>query len=292
MRIRKSTGEHIFDLANIILLALACLTVIIPIAHVVASSFSSTNALIHAEVGLWPVGFNTDNYKVVLQNERFWRAFGNTLIIVIGGTLINMFLTVLTAYPLSKMYFRGRKWFMLIIVFTMIFYAPMIPSYLIVKNLGLINTLWALILPAALSAFNLLICLTFFRSLPEELFEAARVDGMSEFNMVWKIAVPLSKPIMVTLILFYAVGHWNNYYAALLFVTKPELQPLQLYLYTVVAKSNVNEMMAQITETTSDLSPQGVQMATVLVATVPVLLIYPFIQKHFIKGALIGSIKE
>ncbi|SDX93077.1 carbohydrate ABC transporter permease [Paenibacillus sp. CF384] len=292
MKIRRSAGERLFDISNIIFLALACVTVIVPILHVLASSFSSTQALIHAKVSLWPVDFNVDNYKAVLNNDSFWRSFGISVFIVVVGTLINMAVTVLMAYPLSKSYLRGRNVIMLMIVFTMIFYPPMIPVYLVVKWLGIINTVWAMILPVALAQFNLLICLTFFRSLPEELFEAARVDGMSETRMVWRIAVPLSKPIMMTLGLFYAVYHWNNYYSALLYVTKASLRPLQLYLYNIIAKSEMNEMLANVAETATTLSPQGLQMATIIVATVPIVIIYPFIQKHFIKGALIGSIKE
>jgi len=292
MNIRRSIGEKIFDTVNIAVLALACITVCIPLIHVIASSLSSTNALIHAKVALWPVEFNLDNYKSVMQNRAFWRAFGISVFVVVFGTLLNMLLTVFTAYPLSKSYLRGKNGVLMYIVFTMIFYPPMIPVYLVVKEVGLINTVWAMIVPVALSQFNLLICLTFFRSLPEELFEAARVDGMGEFRMVTWIAVPLSKAIMVTLGLFYAVFHWNSYATSLLYITKSSLKPLQLYLYNLIAKSDMNEMLANVIESTTKLNPQGLQMATIMVATIPVIIIYPFIQKHFIKGALIGSIKE
>lgn len=292
MNIRRSAGEKAFDTLNIVILTLACITVIIPILHVIASSLSSTNALIHAKVSLWPVEFNLDNYEAVMKNKTFWRAFGISVFVVIVGTLLNMLMTVFTAYPLSKSYLRGKNGILVYIVFTMIFYPPMIPVYLVVKELALINTVWAMIIPVALSQFNLLICLTFFRSLPEELFEAARVDGMSEFRMVTGIAVPLSKPIMVTLGLFYAVFHWNSYATSLLYITKASLKPLQLYLYNLVAKSDMNDLLATAVESTAKLNPQGLQMATIMVATIPIVLIYPFIQKHFIKGALIGSIKE
>lgn len=292
MNIQRSVGEKIFDTANIVVLALACVAVLVPIIHVIASSLSSTNALIHAKVTLWPVEFNLDNYKAVMKNTTFWRAFGISVFVVAVGTLLNMLMTVFTAYPLSKSYLRGRSVVLLYIVFTMIFYPPMIPVYLVVKELALINTVWAMIVPVALSQFNLLICLTFFRSLPEELFEAGRVDGMGEFRMVISIAVPLSKAIMMTLGLFYAVFHWNSYATSLLYITKASLKPLQLYLYNLVAKSDMNDMLAIVAESTTKLNPQGLQMATIMVATIPIVIIYPFIQKHFIKGALIGSIKE
>jgi len=293
MRIKRSFGEVCFDIVNVTLLSLACLAVMIPILHVLAASLSSTYALTHSEVTIWPVDFNLDNYIIVFQNETFWRSFGVTLIVVSVGTALNMTLTVLTSYPLSKMYLRGRQAILLFIIFTMIFQAPLIPTYLLVRFLGMLDTLWALIIPSALSAFNMMLCITFFRGLPEELFEAARVDGMSEYRIVWKIVVPLSMPIMVTLFLFYAVAHWNNYFSALIYITDARLRPLQLYLYQLLAQFNTAENYNAINELLAwDVSPQGLQMATIIVATLPILMIYPFLQKHFIKGALLGSLKE
>lgn len=292
MKIKTSVGEKLFDALNAMLLIVFCLLVLLPLMHIVAGSLSTTNSLIHSEVSFWPVGFNLDNYILVFQNRVFWRAFGVTIYVVTVGTLLNMVLTILTAYPLSKMYLKGRKWFMLIVIFTMILQAPMIPSYLLVRALGMLNSLWSLIIPGALSAFNMILCMTFFRSLPEELFEAARVDGMSEYRVVWRIAMPLSLPIVVTLLLFYAVAHWNNYSSALLYITDPKLRPLQLYLYMLLSQYNANDSQSFMSNLTQDISPQGLQMATIVVATVPILLIYPFIQKYFIKGSMIGSLKE
>ncbi len=292
MQFRRTIGEKIFDSLNVIVLLVACVSVVVPIAHVIASSLSSPQAIIHSKVSLWPVGFNLDNYETVMRNDKFWRAFGVSVFVVIVGTLLNLAMTVYTAYPLSKSYLRGRNALLMYIVITMIFYPPMIPLYLVVKEVGLINTVWALIIPAALSQFNMLICLTFFRSLPEELFESARMDGLSEYRMITRIAVPLSMPIMVTLGLFYAVSHWNNYVASLLYITKEALRPLQLYMYYIVARNEMSDLMSVVNEVTLTTSPQGLQMATIMVATIPIVLIYPFIQKHFVKGALLGSIKE
>jgi len=293
MKIKQSLGERIFDLFNILLLLLTCAAVLLPLIHVIAGSLSTTNALIHSEVMFWPVGFNFDNYVLVFQNETFWRAFGITVFVVVVGTVINMAFTIFTGYPLSKSYLKGRQGIMLFIIFTMIFQAPMIPAYLLVKELGMMNSLWALIIPGALSAFNMILCITFFRGLPEELFEAARVDGMSEYNIVTKIALPLSLPIIVTLTLFYSVAHWNNYYSALLYINDADLRPLQLYLYNLLAQYDTSDSQSYMTSTvTWDVSPQGLQMATIIVATVPILLVYPFVQKHFIKGAMLGSLKE
>lgn len=293
MKIKQSIGERIFDVCNIIILSLASIAVLIPVLHVIAGSFSSTNALIHSKVFLWPVEFNLDNYILVLQNDVFWNSFKVSVFIVVVGTALNMVLTLLTSYPLSKRYLRGRNIFILYIVFTMIFQAPMIPVYILIKNLGLLNSIWALIIPPALNAFNLMICITFLRSLPEELFEAARVDGMSEYKILWRIAAPLSMPIIVTLLLFYAVMHWNSYFSALIYITDRRLYPLQLYLYNLLAEANTLDNFRNVsTMVTWDTSPQGLQMATIVVATAPIVMIYPFLQKHFIKGALIGSLKE
>jgi putative aldouronate transport system permease protein len=292
MKIKSTLGEKAFDVLNVTLLLIISLIVLLPVLHVLAGSLSTTNALIHSKVSLWPVGFNLDNYLLVFHNRIFWRAFGVTAYVVCVGTLLNMVLTILTAYPLSKVYFKGRKFFMLIVIFTMIFQAPMIPSYLLIKYLGMLNSLWSLIIPGALSAFNMILCITFFRSLPEELFEAARVDGMSEYLVVWRIAIPISLPIIVTLFLFYAVGHWNNYSSALLYITDPHLRPLQLYLYMLLSQYNSNDSNSFMSNITQDISPQGLQMATIVVATIPILLIYPFVQKHFIKGSMLGSLKE
>lgn len=293
MQIKRSIGEGIFDTFNILLLSLVSIAVLVPVLHVIAGSFSSTNALIHSKVFLWPIEFNLDNYILVLQNDVFWNSFKISVIIVVVGTALNMVLTLLTAYPLSKKYLRGRNFFILFIVFTMIFQAPMIPVYILIKNLGMLNSLWSLIIPSALNAFNLIICITFFRSLPEELFEAARVDGMSEYRILWQIAAPLSMPIIVTLLLFYAVMHWNSYFAALIYITDRRLYPLQLYLYNLLAEANTMDNFRNVSSlVTWDTSPQGLQMATIVVATAPIVMIYPFLQKHFIKGALIGSLKE
>lgn len=293
MKIKQSMPERIFDISNAAFLLLTSIVVLIPILHVIAGSFSSTQALTHAEVFLWPVDFNVDNFILVIQNMTFWNAFKISAIVVLVGTSLNMVLTLLTSYPLSRRYLMGRRFFLLFVVFTLIFQAPMIPVYILVKSVGLMNSLWVLIIPSALNAFNLILCITFFRTLPEELFEAARVDGMSEYSILWKIVVPLSLPITVTLILFYSVMHWNSYFQALIYITDRNLYPLQLYLYNLLAEANaIDNFRGIASDVTWDTSPQGLQMATIVVATAPIVMIYPFVQKHFIKGALLGSIKE
>ncbi|WP_309120968.1 carbohydrate ABC transporter permease [Paenibacillus sp.] len=293
MKIKSTKLERLFDVSNVAFLLAMSALVVIPILHVIAGSFSSTNALIHSKVFIWPVDFNLDNFALVIQNETFWKSFRVSVFLVIVGTAVNMGLTMLTSYPLSRKYLMGRRYILLLIVFTMIFQAPMVPNYLLVNDLGLINSIWSLIIPAALNAFNLILCITFFRSLPEELFEAARIDGMSEYGILWKIVLPLSLPITVTLLLFYAVQHWNSYFSALIYITDRDLYPLQLYMYNLLADANAIDNFRGISaEAVMDTSPQGLQMATIVVATAPIVMIYPFIQKHFIKGAMLGSLKE
>jgi ABC-type glycerol-3-phosphate transport system permease component len=288
---KPSFGERFFDYTSLLFLGVTGLIILLPIIHVLAGSLSSSMALAQVKVTLWPVDFNLDNYKVVTSTRVFWNAFLVTLTVVFGGTLLNMFLTMITSYPLSRDHLRGRKLLLVFIVFTMIFQAPMIPTYLVIKSLGLLNTLWALIVPMALSAFNIILCVTFFRNLPEELFDAAKVDGMSEYNIVWKIVVPISMPIIVTLILFYAVGHWNAIQAPLLYVNDAKFRTLQLYLYYIVAKNTMTDTLGDVSDMSLDFSPQGIQMATIVSATLPIVLVYPFLQRHFIKGALLGSVK-
>ncbi|UKS27340.1 carbohydrate ABC transporter permease [Paenibacillus sp. HWE-109] len=292
MKIRKSLGEKVFDFTNVSFLTLITVAAMLPILYVVAGSFSSSNALIHNRVTLWPVEATFDNFKLVVNNSTFWKSGWMTVQIVFLGTLINMVLTMITAYPLSKMDLKGRKFFMLLIIFTMIFQAPIIPTYLLVKNLYLLNSIWALVLPGAISAFNMILCITFFRTVPDDLFDAARVDGMSEYSMVWRIVVPLSMPIVMTLLLFYAVGHWNNYFGPLLFINDRNKQTLQMYLYSLIANGDSDSTAGAAAESGIKLSPVAIQMATIVLATVPVVLIYPFLQKHFVKGALLGSVKE
>jgi putative aldouronate transport system permease protein len=293
MKIKRSAGEWVFDTINPIILLTFCAMVALPIMHVVAGAFSSANALTHGKVLFWPHDLTLYNIKAVMNDNGFWTALKNSLIVLVLGIIVNMVMTVVTAYPLSKSYLPHRKYILLFIVFTMIFQAPMIPVFIMVKSLGLLNSLWSMIIPSAISAFNLILCITFFRSIPEELYEAARMDGMREDRMLWAIALPLSKPILVTLLLFYSVGLWNNYMTPLLYITDRETQPLQVYLYRVVAQSDVSAMKGSSpVDLAMNMNPESIQMAAVLLATLPIAIVYPFLQKHFIKGAMLGSIKE
>ncbi|MFP4382740.1 MAG: carbohydrate ABC transporter permease [Spirochaetia bacterium] len=290
---KRSTGENIFDTANILFLIILSITILIPMLHIIANSLSDSIPLMRGDVKLWPVGLNIDNYILVVKNSVFLNSFKITFFLVTFGTLVNLFLTFITAYPLSRPGFRGRKFFMLFILFTLIFKVPVIPLYLVVRSLRIINTVWAMIIPTAIQAFNLILCVTFFKtSIPSDLIDAAKVDGMSEYGILARVVLPLSKPIVMTLLLFYAVHHWNSYYHAILFITDHRLRPLQLYLYQMLSQSDVNDAMANANELTVNTTPKGIISATVVAATMPIVIVYPFIQKHFVKGALLGSIKE
>jgi len=280
-----------FDVINVLLLILVCISILLPLLHVVAGSLSGKIPLMRGDVGLWPKDMTWINYELVLQNFAFWRAFRITVFLVVVGTVLNMVLTVMMAYPLSKRYLPGRKIVILFVLVTMIFSAPLIPTYLVLKSFQLLDTVWAMIVPGIISAFNLILAITFFRSLPEELFEAARVDGLSEYGMVARIAMPLAMPIIATLSLFYAVGHWNTYSSGLYFVTSAELKPLQVYLYNIISAGNVEDL-AGGSFVDVDITPEGLKMATIVMATMPIVILYPFIQKYFIKGSTLGSLKE
>ncbi|MGG1553759.1 carbohydrate ABC transporter permease [Paenibacillus ferrarius] len=293
MKLRGSVGEKTFDLFNIILLLLVSLAAMIPILHVIAGAFSSSQAIIEKKVSIWPVHFTLENFSIVANTASFWSALWMTIKILLIGTSLNMFLTIITSYPLSRSYLRGRRFILLLILFTMIFQAPLIPTYLVVKSLGMINTIWSVIIPGAIGAFNLMLCVTFFRSVPEELFDAARVDGMGEYRVVWNVVVPLSKPIIMTLLLFYAVGHWNSYIGPLMYLNDKSMQTLQLYVYALISRGRSNDLMGSASsEAAMTLLPEALEMATIVLATAPIVIIYPFIQKHFIQGATLGSIKE
>lgn len=293
MKLRRSFGEKTFDAFNITLLFLIGLAAMVPILHVIAGAFSSSQAIIEQKVSIWPVDITLENFEIVANTASFWNALWMTIKILLIGTALNMILTILTAYPLSRTYLRGRRPVLVMIIFTMIFQAPLIPMYLVVQSMGMINTIWSVIIPGAIGAFNMILCITFFRTVPEELFDAARVDGMNEFQIVWNVVVPLSKPIIMTLLLFYAVGHWNNYFGPLIYLNDKSMQTLQLYVYSLISRGRSNDLLGSASsEAAMTLLPEALEMATIVLATAPIVIIYPFIQKYFIKGATLGSVKE
>ncbi|CAN7691450.1 carbohydrate ABC transporter permease [Paenibacillus sp. LjRoot153] len=284
-------GHKIFNVFNILLLGALGLSMVLPLIHIIAQSLSNNTAINAGDVSFWPVGFTLGSYKLILKDPTIWIGFRNSVIITVFGTFINLFMTTTLAYSLSRPEYLYRKSVLLLVLFTLIFSAPLIPNYLLIKQLGLLNTLWALMLPMAISAFNLFVMRSFFLNLPSELLDSARIDGCGEFRILWNIVLPLSKPAMATMGIMYAVGHWNRYAEAVFYIDHRQWIPLQVRLREIVftdqlGQSDVSSELMQF------ISPEGIKMAVIVVATIPILCVYPFLQKHFIQGMMVGSVKS
>lgn len=286
---RMNPARNWFVSFNYVFLTLTAVIMLLPFVNILAGSFSGGTAILQGRVTIFPVDFTLANYSAVLNNAAIWKSIGVTVYITVFGTLLNLIFTSLMAYGLARKELKGRTFFILLVLFTMIFPAPLIPSYLVIKSLGMLNTLWALIIPGLISAFNLIIMISFFQAIPEGLLESAKIDGCNEYRTFWSVVLPLSMPSLTTIGLFYAVGHWNGYFSAIMYLRDPALYPLQVKLRQLIVESDAANVMNSVQMTMQ--SVEGIKMATIIVATVPVLLIYPMIQKHFIKGAMLGSVK-
>ncbi|HEY5465861.1 MAG TPA: carbohydrate ABC transporter permease [Clostridia bacterium] len=286
-----SQKSKIFDIFLVVMMILLVLICLMPILHLASVSLSANNAILTRSVGIWPNGFNLSSYTAVTGDPTMIRSLGFTIVLTLGYATISMLMTILTAYPLSKKKLKGRNIFLVIIVLTMYFSGGMIPDYLLVKNLGMLNQVSALILPGLVSAYNMIILKTFFTNLPESLEESATIDGASHLTILFKIVLPLSTPVLATLTLFYAVSRWNGFQDALIYITKPQLYPLQLKLYQIV----YNNMALDISQIEGSMGPtllpESLKAASVMFATIPILLVYPWLQRYFISGIMIGAIK-
>lgn len=262
-----------------------------PFVYVLATSLSPMEQVLRGGLILWPEKLAWDAYDTIFSNRNFVRSLWMSVVITVTGTFINLALTSLMAYPLAKKRLRGRNTILFLVVVTMLFSGGLIPTYLVVKNMHLLNTIWSVILPGSISAFNLIIMKNFFNSIPEELEEAARIDGCRNFGVLFRIVLPLSMPALATFTLFYAVGHWNNFFSAVMYINKPDLWPIQVLLRQMIIEGSVEQFQNASLEVSAQVLPQTIKMAATIVATVPILLIYPFLQKHFAKGVLLGSVK-
>ena len=292
-RIRESLSDRAFLVFVHIFLTLVLLIVLYPLVYVVSSSFSSPAAVSSGRVWLWPVDFSLRGYEVAFSNPQIVTGYANSLYYTFFGTLISVALTVLVAYPLSRRTLWGRDTLMIFIVFTMIFYGGLIPTYLVVKNLGMLDRRWALLIPQAVAAWQVIIARTFFQvSIPDELAEAAELDGCSDLRFLWSVVIPLSKPILAVLVLMYAVGQWNAYFDALLYLKSAALQPLQLVLRGILILNTTTSgsMEASVMVERQQMADL-LKYSLIVVGSLPVLLIYPFAQRYFVRGMLIGSIK-
>ncbi|MDF2927445.1 MAG: transporter permease [Paenibacillaceae bacterium] len=294
MLYNQSVSYRIFNICNHLFLIALALLCIFPVIHTLALSLSSSSAATAGFVTLWPVDFTWKSYEFVAAKPEFLKAMGVTVLRAILGVCVNMLLTVLIAYPLSKetSFFRWRTVYAWFFVFTILFNGGLIPSYIVVQKLGLIDTIWALVLPGAVPVFNVILLLNFFRSLPKELEEAASIDGAGQMTVLWKLFVPLSLPAMATIILFAVVGHWNAWFDGMIYMNRPEHYPLQTYLRTVVIQTDMALLSSNDLELLKSISDRTTKAAQIFLAALPILVTYPFLQRFFVKGIVMGSVKE
>ncbi|MGP0583428.1 carbohydrate ABC transporter permease [Paenibacillus timonensis] len=287
------SDERWFDVIVYLIAAVIILIVLYPLLFVVSASFSDPARVLNGEVWLFPKGVTLEAYNNILHNEQIWIGYRNSIFYTVVGTLINIVMTLLAAYPLSRPDLPGRKGLMLIITLTMFFSGGLIPSYLLVKSLGMVDTMWALIIPGAISTYNLIVMRTYFQSsIPWELQEAAHIDGCSNWRLLVSIILPLSKPILAVMVLFYAVGHWNAFFNALIYIRSEHLYPLQLVLREILMISQSTGVDGgNVGMEEKILLSESIKFAVIIVSSLPVLVMYPFVQRHFVKGVMIGSIK-
>ena len=289
---RDTLGYKVFTVANTVFLVLICAVTLYPFVTVVAQSFSSPGAIRAGLVNFWPVGFNIDTYVAVAKNKMFWVNYRNTVVYTVVGTAIAMTLTTMYAFVISKQHLKGRNVLIGIAVFTMFFNGGIIPNYVLISTLGMKNTMWAVVLPGAISVFNLLVMKSFFENLPRELEEAAQIDGLGWFGIFTRIVLPLSKPVLATMTLFYSVGYWNDWFGAFLYLDKRELFPVTLFLRNLIAgASTATTEGAAATGITSEALSMNIQSVTMILTLLPIMLVYPFVQRYFVTGIMLGSVK-
>ncbi|NEN87107.1 carbohydrate ABC transporter permease [Paenibacillus elgii] len=290
-----SPAGRAFTALNYAFFVLLGLTTMFPFLNLIAKSLSSEEAVVSGRVTLLPVDWQIGTYRYVMSQSLFLASFQVSVFVTVAGTLLALFMTTLAAYPLSKPRLHGRKWFILMYIFTMLFSGGLIPTYLLMQSLQLIDKLPVLFLPAMISVYNMLIIKNYFESLPDSLEESAKLDGAGNLTILWRITLPLSLPVLATIALFYAVAFWNDYFASLIYINTPENKPLQLYLKELFVSSSDTflQLGAHLNvDAAMNTSPQAIQAASILLATVPILLVYPFLQNYFVKGVLVGSVKE
>ncbi|MBQ8973907.1 MAG: carbohydrate ABC transporter permease [Clostridia bacterium] len=293
-----SKGRKVFMAVNLLILTLLALSCTLPFVNLLAISFSNKNAVAANQVKLWPIGFNTAAYEFILNSSQFVRALGVSIRRTVLGVSLNMILIVLTAFPLSKSNreFRLRPLFSWIFVITMLFDGGLIPTYMIVRYTGLMDTIWALVLPGSLAVFNMLVVMNYMRSLPKELTEAAAIDGAGHFRTLWQIVLPVCKPTLATVTLFSFVTHWNSWFDGMIYMNRVENYPLQSYLQTIVINpdaffrnaTNVSESLSRFLNLTNARTTNAAQL---FLATIPIMLVYPFLQRYFTSGLIMGSVK-
>ena len=292
-RKRRSVSDIIFLTINYVLLIVCCIIVLYPIYYMFIISISDGYAVLRGEVKLLPVGINFSSYKAVLESPDIPRSYLNTVIYTVVGTFINVAMKAMCAYPLSRKKFYGRNVFAFMIIFTMFFDAGMIANFMVVDQLHLTNKIWAIVLPGAINAWYMVIMRTFFQQIPEEIYESAHLDGAGDFVIFGKIVLPLSVPTIMTMVLFYAVGHWNSWFNALIYLDDKAKYPVQLIMRNIVLSGETSALSSSAAAMSQDVGiiATNVKYAVVFVTMLPILLVYPFIQKYFVKGIMVGALK-
>jgi len=289
----RTAGSVVFDVFNYLIIGLVALTTVLPIIYIVFNSFATELELQTRPMFIIPNTWSLSAYQYIFASNKLLRSFGNSVFITVFGTLINLFFTVTFAYPLSKKFLRGRKFWLNMVIISMFFSGGMIPGYIVVSSwLGMRGTYWALLLPGAISAYNMMIVKNFFQGIPQELEESANLDGCNDLSTLIRIVLPLSLPVLATFGLFYAVGHWNAYFGAMIYLTDDKMYPLQLILRNIIvtAESAAGDM-SLMDPNFVEPPKQSIKMAVIVVATVPIMCIYPFLQKYFVKGVMVGALK-
>jgi len=292
MNRNKSMSERIGMVIVYSILILFCSSIILAFMNVIAISLSGKTSVMRGEVTFIPKNVNFEAYKVIIQKDSVWSAYANTLFIIIAGTPLQIMLTCFAAFPLSRTDLVGKKFITLMLVFTMWFSAGMIPMFLLVRTLKLYNTLWALIVPGLISAYNVMIIRNFFQEIPSSLEESARIDGCNDARVLFQIFIPLSKPVLATVSLWVIVGYWNNYMSALIYIRNPKLYTLQVVLRNIVLTgSDISGEVLSAQENDEELLSDCIKYAAIIVTTIPIMCVYPFLQKYFVKGVIVGAVK-
>ncbi|MBR7835348.1 carbohydrate ABC transporter permease [Actinospica durhamensis] len=289
-RIQTSRGYRVFQVVNALILTAVMVITLYPFINLLAQSFSAQGAIAAGRVNLIPKGFNLTTYKTVMADPTFWENYRNTVVYTVVATLIAMVLTTCYAYVLSKKNVKGRGFLIGIAVFTMFFNGGLIPNYVLVNDLGLRNSIWAIVLPNAISVFNLLVMKAFFESLPGELEEAAMVDGLNTYGILWRIVLPLSKAVLATMVLFYAVTFWNSWFSAFLYMDNNSMFPVTVYLRNLIAGATGGTDQSASGDTALQVAA-NIQAVTIVLTVIPILSIYPFIQRYFVSGVMLGAVK-
>lgn len=288
--LNRSRGYRVFQGINAVILTGVVIVTLYPFVNLIARSFSEERYIVTGQVNLIPRGFNLTTYGIVVSDPMFWTNYRNTVVYTVVATAIAMVLTTCYAYVLSKKHLRGRTFLIWVAVFTMIFTGGLIPNYVLINGIGLTNSIWAIVLPNAISVFNLLVMKAFFEHLPTDLEEAAAIDGLGTYGILWRIVLPLSKAVIATMVLFYAVSYWNSWFTAFLYLHETDLFPVTIYLRNLIAGATGAESAGAVTSEVSQAAA-NIQSVTIMLTVLPILLVYPFVQRYFVSGVMLGAVK-